>query len=288
MLKARKAEFCLLFITAISGLTYPLVGTAVQNINPIDFVSMRFSLAALFMLLFVWRDLNETNWITLGYGVLLGLANLGCFVFQALALQTLGSGEAAFISSTSVILVPLIVLIFYSQKPTIKDFLCALLCLGGLYILTGANLAILNIGELFALFCAICCTLIIILMQIATLKIQNFKLLVFYQIIFTAIFSFPFRIAHHQPIIWNKLIIFSIMYCVIFATLLFFLLQAKYQKHTSASKAALMFCAEPVFATLYGWLILSEQMTLNLLVGGFIILISISLQDVLKLLAEKR
>jgi len=279
----KKAELYLLLITAIWGLTFPLVGAAVKSITPMHFVALRFSLATLIMLPFVWRDLKTTNTSILGYGLLIGTVNFGCYLFQGIGLQTLGSAESAFITSITVVIVPIILLIFHYHKPSLIDGVSAMICLAGLYILTGANITAINQGEFFTLLCALCCALSIIFTEKATRQLTNIKLLVFFQIVFTAIYAIPFSASHVGSFIFNKQIIFTLLYCTIFATLIVFYLQAKYQKQTSASKAALIFCAEPIFAVLYSWIFFSENASLNTLIGGTIIIASIALPDVLKI-----
>jgi drug/metabolite transporter (DMT)-like permease len=279
----KKAELYLLLITAIWGLTFPLVGAAVKSITPMHFVAIRFLLAALVMLPFVWRDLKNTDTTVLGYGLLIGTVNFGCYLFQGMGLQTLGSAESAFITSTTVIIVPIILLIFHYHKPSFIEYLSAILCLTGLYILTGANIKAINHGEFFTFICALCCALSIIFTEKATRNIINIKLLVFFQIVFTAILTLPFSTTHLESFIFNIQNIFALLYCAIFATLVVFYLQAKYQKQTSASKAALIFCAEPIFAVLYSWMFFSENAPINTLIGGAIIVASIALPDLLKL-----
>ncbi|MBV8802407.1 MAG: EamA family transporter [Gammaproteobacteria bacterium] len=279
----RKAEFYLLLITAIWGLTFPLVGSAVKSITPMYFVAARFALAAFIMLPFIWRDLKNTTSTVLKYGLLIGTVNFGCYLFQGIGLQTLGSAESAFITSITVVIVPLILLLFHYHKPHFIEGISAIICLTGLYILTGANITAINRGEIFTLLCAVCCAFSIIFTEKATRKIINIKLLVFFQIVFTAVFAIPVNIATRGVFIFNKQTIFALLYCAIFATLIVFYLQAKYQKQTSASKAALIFCAEPIFAVLYSWIFFSENAPLNTLIGGIIIVASIALPDVLKL-----
>lgn len=287
MISTRKAELNLLLMTAIWGLTFPLVGAAVKSVNPMDFVAIRFLLAACIMFPMIWRDLSATNILTLRYALLLGTVNLGSYYFQGIGLETLGSAESAFITSTTVVIVPFITLIFHPHKPGWLDFFSSMICLGGLYILTGANLSAVNVGELFTFLCATCCALSIMLTQAATHKISNFRLLAFYQILFTAVLALPFSATNHARFVFNHEVVLALLYCATFATILVFYLQVKYQKYTSPSKAALIFCAEPVFAILYSWMLFSENVTLNVLFGGMLILISIMIPDILKLTFEK-
>lgn len=283
MITNRKAEFYLIIVTAIWGLTFPLVGNVVKTINPLDFVCFRFLLAALIMFPFVIKDFKDTTILTLMWGAVLGILNLVTYWSQSVGLKTLSSGESAFITSTSVILVPFI-LLFFRNKPTISDFLCALICLFGLYILTGTHLASLSFGELLTLVCAISTAFTIIFIQIATHQIKKYMLIAFYQILFTGLFAIPFSVPHETlSLFFNPLSIFALLYCSIMATVIVFYLQVKYQKYTTSSKAALIFCAEPLFACLYSLFFFNEKITLGILIGGAFILASMILPEIIKI-----
>lgn len=52
----------------------------------------------------------------------------------------------------------------------------------------------------------------------------------------------------------------SILYCAIFATVLTIYLQTRLQKFVSATKASIIYSAEPLFAALFGYLMLREIM----------------------------
>ncbi len=283
MFKLRKAELYLLMVTAIWGLTFPLIGTAVKNINPVEFVFIRFCLAAIIMLPVVWRDLKYTDRKTLKYAFLLGMLNLGAYSFQSIGLTSITPSESAFITAVSVILVPFLLPFFKVQRIRILDFISSGICLLGLYILTGTHIINLNKGELTTLLCAICVAFTVIVIQIAGNKIPKLSLLVFYQIIFTAGGALPFILHQGIHISLNNQVIFSIVFCGIFATVLVFYAQIKFQKYVTATKAALIYSAEPLFACVFAWIINGDKITFSIVLGGSIIFFSMILPDIAKI-----
>ena len=78
------------------------------------------------------------------------------------------------------------------------------------------------------------------------------------------------------------------MFCAVFATNIVFYLQLRYQKNTSATRAAIIYALEPVFATFFSYFIVHEPITPHTLIGGALIFCSIAINDVLKLFSKKK
>jgi len=67
--------------------------------------------------------------------------------------------------------------------------------------------------------------------------------------------------------------ILALAYCGVAATAVALLLQMRAQKDLSSGRAALLFCTEPVFASLASWLWLGERLSLVQWSGGAMILV---------------
>lgn len=65
------------------------------------------------------------------------------------------------------------------------------------------------------------------------------------------------------------------MYLIAVSTCLAFLLQTAAQKYTSASSASLILSMESLFACIFSFLLLHEQITVMMIAGGALILASI-------------
>ncbi|MFN3235152.1 MAG: DMT family transporter [Gammaproteobacteria bacterium] len=280
MLLERKAELFLVFIVAIWGLTFPLIGNAVKTIDPIAFVFFRFLLATILIFPFVIKQLAKTNKSIIFYSIVLGFCNLIVYVTQSEGLQTIGPNESAFITSVNILFVPVLSLIFMLDRPKAIDFVSAFLGFFGLYVLMGANITGLNHGELLTLLCAIFVALSIVLIQLCSRKYkESFLLFAFYQILFTTVFTFFFMPKINLPTLYNPGVMLSILFCAIFATSLAMILQVKFQGYTTSTKVALIFSLEPFFVILFTWMLFKKPPTDQTLLGGGIIIFSILIND---------
>ncbi len=281
MLRSTRANLILLLITAIWGMTFPLVQMAVQIVSPAFLVLIRFALAAILFIPFIiyckWRDYRLIFWA----GLFIGIFSGASYLFQAIGLLTIPASRSAFITSLAVVLVPLFMPFFKLGHPRMLDYVAAVLCLVGIYILSGASFHTLSRGDAWTFLGAVTYSLALLGIQVYSAKYPTqVKLLAFYQILFTI----PLAAAWLPPLAWSALlhtkVWIPILYCTVLATCVVFYLQMRYQKDTTPTKAVLIFTLEPVFATFFAYLLQHEVVTRDIFMGGAIIIISTILTDV--------
>lgn len=278
----------LVLISAAWGLTFPLKSAALTSISPSVFVLTRFLIAALFLFPFVIRSLRDTTPFILIAGLIMGILNSGIYVSQDTGLQLVSISHAAFITQISVLLVPLLAPLWRLGKPKFIHVLSAIICLVGLYILTGANLQDLGMGDLWILACAICNALLILTIQYVTKHTKAYLLLTFYQVLFTGCCMMLF-VHHHLPIAaWNITVWSSILFCAVIATALALYIQVRYQHFISATQAAIIFALEPVFAILFDVIGFHHNYTSMTYIGASIVIMSVVIPDVWDRLAKTR
>lgn len=283
-----KANLWLVLIAAIWGLTFPLIKDAVSHIEPYSFVFIRFSLAALLFFPFIIKEWKQTNLPLVISGLILGIITSMAELLQTMSLQYINASRCAFINGTFVLMVPLLASLFKIATLRLTDLVCALLCLLGLYILTGADLQQINYGDGLVLLDAVCYALGIVYLQKVTRQVTHYKLLSFYQILFVVPLPLFISAIHRFEMPqFNSAVVLALGVCAIMATVVTMLLQNKYQRHTTATKAALIFMLEPIFASLFGWLINREPITPNIIIGGLIILSSIAISELLLLVNNR-
>lgn len=207
--------------------------------------------------------------------IVLGACNAIVYISQTIGLTTLSSAEAAFITSINVVLVPFILPLFKLGKPRWQDIIGSLLCFIGLFILLGHDLTRLNIGYAWVLLTAIFVAISIAYLQKVTKKTVCVNLLAFYQILFTAIFASFFTIGKNYHSIMIPSTMGAMLFCAFFATTLALGLQTKYQHYTTASRAAMIFCLEPVFASIAAYVINHEVLSWRAWICGALILFGI-------------
>lgn len=285
MQPSSKANLYLLFVTAMWGVTFPLIRNAVASIDPNLFVTIRYLLATLILLPFVWHLLKKSSIKLIFNGFIFGTLNSIAYIAQTMGLKTIHSSRSAFLTGLSVILVPFIAPFFSLGQIRRLDILCAIICLSGLYILTGTDLSHLNIGDEWTLLGAVAFAILIAYLQKLSIEFHDYKLLTFYQLLFTIPLALFFSINTQVSSLANSNVIIAIVFCAIFATILAFLIQTKYQKFTTAPKVALIFSLEPVFASIFGFLLNGEKINHTTLIGGLLILLSITIPSLLQLLS---
>lgn len=287
MTTSTKANLYLLLVSFLWGGTFPIIKNAVTNLDPYTFVAIRFAFAALFFLIIILKKMPEHNHKIIISGLILGILNAITYTTQTIGLQYISSSRSAFITGAYVVMVPLIAIIFKIERFSLINIFAALLCLYGLYILTGSNIAHISYGDVLTLICATGAALQIIYLQHVSNYHPNYKVLCFYQILFTA--PLPAIIALHTGHLSgmsHPAVIFAFFYCVFFATIITLFLQTKYQKFSTATNAALIFSLEPVFASLLGVVINGEIITRSIIIGGAVMMASVILRNLLKGMCE--
>lgn len=274
----------LVFVTLCWGITFPLIENAMKEVDAFVFVTARFFLATLLLFPFVYKSFKEKfDKKLLVSGLILGLFNVVAYNAQSIGLETISAGQSAFITGASVVMVPFLLPIFRMGSPSRLDIISALFCLIGLGLLTGANLNSLNEGCLWTLICAFAVALSIIYLQKVSEKQEALTLLAFYQILFTGLFSSLFSFQKNYTHLWEKDALMALVFCTIFATSIALLLQTKYQRYTTPSRAAMIFCLEPLFASLFSYILNGETFNLTAFFGGIFIIGSLLMPEIYRI-----
>lgn len=283
------ADVCLLLVTFIWGSTFVLVQNAVALLEPFTFNGVRFGLAGLFLI--AWLFIFNRNAIAkMNKKLLLSGVIMGTWLFTAYALQTFGllhttSSKAGFITGLSVVLVPLFGFLFLKETP--KRF--AVLGVGvatiGLYLLTLGDSLALNFGDVLVFFCAISFAAHIVVTGKYT-PLYSTLLLTIVQIITVSVLSSisavlfeDWQRAFDSSVMGNANVFLALFICSIFATALAFLAQTNFQKYTTPTRVALIFAMEPVFAAITGFFWANERLGSKALLGCLLIFIGMILAE---------
>lgn len=270
-----RTDFLFILFAMLWGASYPITQSAIGIINPFLFVFFRFAIAALVMLPFIMKEF-KINWVQcLKVGMLLGLLNTAIYTFEALSLKYTSVSRSAFIMGSNVIIVPFLAQIFRISRLTLLEIFSAAFFLLGLYILTGSHFDNLNQGDILALFGAIAIASSITYLQHISHHDFNPIMLTFFQLVFTCPIPFLLYLSEPAaPITLTFGTILAIGFCGILATTIPLLGQIKFQKYTTAAQTASIFALEPIFACLFAYLFCNDKITLEVILGGMLMLIS--------------
>jgi drug/metabolite transporter (DMT)-like permease len=285
-MKKYTGEVALLFNALIWGGTFALIKNAFTDISPLLFLGLRFGLAALIFLPFVYASLKKTNKQTIIAGSILGFFYFAGFTAQSLGLNLTTATKSGFITGTFVVFIPILQLIIERRKPKWFNMLSVLLVLIGLILLSSKGENALdfikqlgsdfNLGDLLTLFCALLFAFQVVYVDVFTKK-YDYRPMVFVQLIITGvggfILSYIFSIASIETVKFsvNTTVVTAILYTAIFASIIATVIQLKFQKMVSPTKAGIIFSIEPIFAAVFAYFLLSEKISNFGLVGCVLI-----------------
>lgn len=287
-------EIVLLFNTLIWGGTFALIKNAFTDVSPLLFLGLRFGLATLIFLPFVYSQLRTTNKKTLIAGAILGIFYFSGFAMQTLGLNLTSATKSGFITGTFVIFIPILQLIIERRKPKWFNLLSVILVLFGLIMLSSKGDNALdfikqlgsdfNLGDLLTLICALLFAFQVVYVDVFTKK-YDYLPMVFVQLLITGLggfmFSYIFSITSLEEVrfTFNTNVVSAILYTSIFASIIATIIQLKYQKTVSPTKAGIIFSIEPIFAAVFAYFLLSEKISNFGLVGCVLIFIGLIVSE---------
>jgi len=263
----------LLVTTLIWGTTFPVIKQIMVSVSPMALVAVRFLLAALVFT--PW--LRQVNLQLLRDGLLLGTAYLASFVTLTIGMETISADRAAFVLSLNIILVPLFGL-FLGQRLQAIAVVAAGVAIAGIGVMSWEGGG-LSLGDLWVVGSAVSYAVYILLLETATLKHPPLALSAI-QLAFVAeasvLWAAPEIMAQLPAIAahWEQL-----AYLGFIVTATTTIVQAIAQRWVSAHETALIYTLEPVFAAVFSFWLLGEQLSRRGLAGAGLILAAMVLSQ---------
>lgn len=282
------AEGVLLACTAIWGSTFAITKTALDDASPLLFVAARFGLATLLLAPFVLKALRRMDRRALGRGVILGVLLFLGFATQTVGLQYTTASKSGFITGMLVVLTPIFQLLIERRAPRLGNLAGVALVTVGLYLLTSPDGSEFNVGDALTLGCAVAYAVFIVYLDVFT-KEHDPSQLTFVQLAVTCLLaaaSAPFledlRFAVDGEFLG------ALAYLAVFATVGALYLQARYQRETTPTRAAIIFSLEPVFAAIFAYFLRDERLGIVGVIGGGVIVTGVLLSELSDVLFRRR
>ena len=273
-----------LLCTFIWGTTFIAQDTGMENIGPYVFNSVRFFVGfiALIPFYFFLEKKNTIKIITKNKKRFLILSfSIGVFlffasVFQQVALLYTDVANAAFFTIFYVPMVPIIVFFLFKKKIHWSVWPSVVLCVIGGYFLTNFQDTTVRLGDTLVIICALFWSLHIIFIGII---IEEFNAPILIGLIQTFVVSVCSLI---PGLIFEEFILvdilsqkIQILYAGVLSGGIAFVLQIYAQKNIQPAPSAIIFSLEGVFATAAAWIILSQILNFNNILGCTFILIGV-------------
>jgi drug/metabolite transporter (DMT)-like permease len=279
------ANVLLLIAAALWGSGFVVTKIALNANVSAGFVNFsRGFLFVVLVLMFFYKKIFKMTLKDLKIGLIAGLLNFGGFITQTIGVQYTTPSNNAFISATYVVIIPFLAWAIYQKKLPIKSFVSIAFCLLGMTILTGIlNRALtLNIGDVYSFICALFYAASIVYLGYGA-RATDVSILAFMLAVVQAIgglfFFFFVEEGQLTNINWSVAIV-PLLYMGIICSFVGQTIQVLAQKHTSATSAGLIMMLEGVFGSIFSVAFGFESFTVQLVVGGMLIMISIILMEV--------
>jgi drug/metabolite transporter (DMT)-like permease len=292
----------LVFCTLLWSLSFPAMKALAltqQNLLPQSgswfFTSLsvlyRFGIAGLLLLPFAWRQLRTLRKLEVEQGMLIAVFGGVGILFQMDGLAYTSASTSAFLTQGYCVFLPIWLALAHRQWPSLKTFLCVVLVVFGVAVLAEINFHSFHLGrgEIETLIASFLFTGQILNLghpRYATNRPLCFTVVM---LLGTAVVSLPLVCvtapdaaaclrAYASPAACGFLALI-----VVFCTLGAFMVMNVWQRHVTATEAGLIYCSEPVFASLLALFLpaifsswanihyANENLTLRLLVGGGLI-----------------
>lgn len=273
------ADITLLGVSMIWGGTFPLIKVALQDSSPYAFLSLRFFIATLILVAVFRKEVKATSRDGLKAGFLIGAFIFIGYITQTVGLKYTTASKSGFITGLYVVFTPILAYPILKATLSRKLVLAVLLASTGLFLLSGIDPRGLgmNYGDFLTLVCAIAYAFSVVLISkyvkehsssvLATIQALTTCVLCTLSWVIIEPFSLP-----TSTIAWG-----AVFFTAVFATSLAFLGQNYAQKYTTATKAAIIFTAEPVFALIFSSVTLGETLSQEGVLGAALIVVGMLL-----------
>ena len=282
--------FSALICTFIWGTTFIAQDTGMRVIGPYVFNGVRFFVGFLalvpFYLLLEKKNTykvvskNKTKFFYLS--ILIGLFLFFATAFQQVALLYTDVANAAFFTIFYVPMVPIIVFFLFKKNIHWSVWPSVILCVIGGYLLTNFHDATVRRGDTLVVIGAIFWSLHIIFIGKIIEEFNAPILIGLIQTMIVSVCSIILALLFEDFILKNILDQkIQILYAGILSGGIAFVFQIYAQKNISPAPAAIIFSLEGVFATIAAWIILSQILNLNNILGCSFILVGVLISQLL-------
>jgi drug/metabolite transporter (DMT)-like permease len=274
-----KADLSLLLATVLWGSAFAVMRVATQHGSIFYLNGLRFLLAALVLLPFA-RLRGSFKRSNLVYYGLAGFSLYVAIGLQQAGLVTTTAGNAGFITSLYVIIVPLSMWLVYKEPPAPWMGAAVLMAVAGAFLLsTGGTLPVRS-GDILILIGSFFWALHVVVVGRVQGRMDALPF-AFGQFAVCALLNLLTAPFVERPASTDMLaLIPAILYTGVVSIALGFTIQAFAQKHTPTNDAALIMSMESVFAVLFGWLFLRENLLPVQIAGCVLILAGVMLAQV--------
>ncbi len=266
------AAAALLAIAACWGSTFFLIKDLLDRVPTLDFLAVRFSIAAVVLMLVAPRALGRLSPVVRRHAVVLGVLYGVAQILQTAGLAHTPASISGFVTGLYVVFTPLLAAAILRTRIPPITWAAVLLATIGLGVLALRGFSI-GYGELITLASAVLYALHIVGLG-AWSTAQDAVGMTILQIIVIAVIC-TLATAHDGIVLPDRTSDWvSVVYMAVVVGALGLLAQTWAQAHLPPTRSAIIMSMEPVFASLFAVWLGGEDVTTRLLLGGAMVLLA--------------
>ena len=278
-MKRLRADLILLLVALIWGTAFVAQRLGAERSGIFVFNGVRFLIAALALLPFIhfhWKVERKQ----LPFVFLVGLLLFAGSSFQQAGLRFTTAGNAGFITTLYVVLVPILLLLFWRQKVSWLAWVAAVLAVIGGWLLSTSGTFRVAPGDGLELVGSLLWAFHVILIGRLAQRMEPLQLAVGQSFVAGGLSLVTGLLFETYTVAQITASWLPILYLGIMSTAVAFTLQIVGQRHSPPGDAAIVMSMESVFAAISGYLFLGEALQTIQVVGCALIFIAILLAQV--------
>ncbi len=260
------AALLLLIVTAVWGSTFFLIKDLLDRVPTLDFLAVRFSIAAVLLLIVAPRALGRLSADARKHALVLGMLYGVAQILQTAGLAHTAASVSGFITGMYVVATPLFAALILHSRITRMTWAAVALATAGLAVLTLQGFSV-GYGEAITLVAALIYALHIVGLGAWSKPAEAIGMSIV-QIIVIAVICLVSSAPGGIVLPATRGDWLSVLYMAAFAGSFALLAQTWAQAHLAPTRAAIIMTMEPVFAALFAILAGGEDFTVRMLVGG--------------------
>lgn len=268
----KQANLILASVSMGWGTSYIFMKLCVDTISPLTIIALRFAIAFMVMMSIFYKKVIQTDAKTLKYSAIVGAVLCSIFIALLYGMKNTTASSAGFLTSTTVILVPILQTFITRKLPSKKIFRGVLVVTSGLALLTIRDDFTFAFSSLFCIIAAFLYAVHIIITNYFAREVNTLQLGI-YQLGFAALYATIGTFIFETPVLPEGVIQWSaILGLALISSAYGFVMQPIAQKYTTPESTGFLFSLEPIFSAIFAFIFLHENMGLQGYVGALLIL----------------
>ena len=272
-------KLALLAATLFWGTSFVVLKDTLDLMPPNYLIALRFTVAGILLAAVFWKRLRSVTRQMLWKGALIGLFLFLAYFWQTMGLQRTTPGKNAFLTAGYCVMVPFMMWAVHGPRPDRYNVIAAVLCLGGIGLISLEGDLTMGNGDLFTVVGGIFFGCHMVALG-KFLKDEDPVVMTILQFFAAAVCFWVASFAMEgAPQALPMKALLPIGYMSVFCTAVTLLLQNFGQKHTEPSAAAILLSLEAVFGATFSLLLGKDTLTVQIALGFATVFLSVIVSE---------